>query len=267
MTVNPKAESGAAKTMAKDSDTDLPPGLETAWGLRGRPGKGPRPGLSVDRIVDAAVGLANAEGLPAVSMGRIAGALGVSTMSLYRYVSSKEELLVLMQDAAYGLPPAGPPPEEGWRAALAHWARAMREVLYGNLWMLRVPIASPPTTPRALAWMERGLVCLRDTALDEGEKIETILLVSGFVRSEATMTADIVSAARASGRTVEETMAAYSRLLARLADPERFPAVNEVLRAGVMTEEGAPDEEFAFGLERLLDGIEVLVAARDARDR
>ncbi|MTE22225.1 TetR family transcriptional regulator [Streptomyces sp. TRM43335] len=254
--------------MAKDSDTGLPPGVETAWGLRERPGKGPRPGLSVDRIVDAAVELACAEGLTAVSMSRVASTLGASTMSLYRYVSSKEELLVLMQDAAYGPPPAGPVPEEaGWRAALAHWAGSMRDVLHRNLWMLRVPIATPPTTPRALAWMERGLACLRGTGLHEGEKLETILLVSGFVRNEATLTADVTSAARASGGTVEEAMAAYSRLLARVVDPERFPEIDAVLKSGVMSEEGAPDEEFVFGLERLLDGIEALVRTRNGRDR
>ncbi|WP_031506924.1 TetR/AcrR family transcriptional regulator [Streptomyces megasporus] len=254
--------------MAKDSGTGLPPGVETAWGLRERPGKGPRPGLSVDRIVGAAVELANAEGLQAVSMSRIAAALGASTMSLYRYVASKEELLVLMQEAAYGLPPEGPAPEEeGWRVALAHWARSMREVLYRNLWMLRLPITSPPTTPHALAWMERGLACLRSTGLDAGEKIETILLVNGFVRNEATLAADLASAARASGGTVQEAMAAYTRLLTRVADPERFPEIDAVLRSGVMSEEGAPDEEFVFGLERLLDGIEVLVEARNGRDR
>ncbi|GAA2392431.1 TetR/AcrR family transcriptional regulator [Streptomyces glaucosporus] len=253
--------------MAKDSGTGLPPGVETAWGLRERPGKGPRPGLSVSRIVDAAVDLANAEGLPAVSMGRVASALGVSTMSLYRYVSSKDELLVLMQEAAYGLPPEGPAPEEGWRVALAHWARAQRDVLYGNLWILRIPIASPPTTPHALAWMERGLVCLRGTGLEEGEKLQVILLVSGFVRNEAMLAADLESTSRASGRTAQETMAAYTGLLGRLADPQRFPEINEVLKSGAMTEEGPPDGEFAFGLERLLDGIEVLIRSRNAPGR
>ncbi|HZG02703.1 MAG TPA: TetR/AcrR family transcriptional regulator [Streptomyces sp.] len=254
--------------MAKDSGTGLPPGVETAWGLRERPGKGPKPGLSVTRIVDAAVGLANAEGLPAVSMSRVASALGVSTMSLYRYVSSKEELLVLMQEAAYGLPPEGPEPEEeGWRAALAHWARTQRDVLYRNLWMLRVPIATPPTTPRALAWMERGLACLRGTGLTEGEKLQVILLVSGFVRNEATLAADLEAASRASGRSVEETMAAYAGLLARLADPQRFPEIGAVLKSGALSEEGTPDEEFVFGLERLLDGIEVLVRSRNAPGR
>ena len=254
--------------MAKDSGTGLPPGVETAWGLRERPGKGPRPGLSVDRIVRAAIELAAAEGIAAVSMSRVASSLGVSTMSLYRYVSSKDELLVLMEDTAYGMPPEGPAPEEeGWRAALAHWARSHRAVLYRNLWMLRIPISTPPITPHSVAWMERGLVCLRGTGLDEGEKLRIILLVSGFVRNEATLTADVEAAARASGRTADETMASYSRLLAKLTDPHRFPAVTAALASGALDRADDPDEEFTFGLERVLDGIEVLVEARNAADR
>ncbi|GAA3624145.1 TetR/AcrR family transcriptional regulator [Streptomyces chitinivorans] len=255
--------------MAKDSGDGLPPGVETAWGLRERPGKGPRPGLSVSRIVGAAIELAAAEGIAAVSMARVAAALGVSTMSLYRYVTSKEELLVLMEDTASGPPPQGPvPEEEGWRAALAHWARSHREVLHRNLWMLRIPVSSPPVTPNSVAWMERGLACLRGTGLDEGEKIQVILLVSGFVRNEATLAADIEAAARASGRSAAETMDSYTRLLGRLTDPERFPAVTALLASGAMNQppEG-PDDDFVFGLERLLDGVEALVRARNAPGR
>src|SRR5215469_11704523 len=84
---------------------NLPAGLEAAWGLRGRPHKGPRPGLSLERIVAAAVRVADAEGLAAVSMSRVAAELGAAPMSLYRYVAAKGELLTLMVDAAYGPAP------------------------------------------------------------------------------------------------------------------------------------------------------------------
>lgn len=83
---------------------DLLTSLEAAWGLRDRPAKGPKPGLSLERIVAAAVGVAASDGLAAVSMGRVAQELGASTMSLYRYVSAKDELYVLMQEAAVGPP-------------------------------------------------------------------------------------------------------------------------------------------------------------------
>lgn len=91
-------------------ETGLPASVEAAWGLRGRPTKGPRPGIGVERIVDAAVKLAATEGLQAVSMGRVAKELGASTMSLYRYVAAKDELFILMQEAATGLPPEDAPP-------------------------------------------------------------------------------------------------------------------------------------------------------------
>lgn len=88
--------------------TGLPASLEMAWGLRERPGKGPRPTLTLARIVEAAVSLAATEGMDAVSMGRVAKELGVSTMSLYRYVTAKEELYILMSDAGVGTPPPLP---------------------------------------------------------------------------------------------------------------------------------------------------------------
>src|SRR6266511_609170 len=101
---------GNAETMDEHSDggTGLPASLEAAWGLRARPSKGPKRGLSLERIVEAAVKVAASDGLEAVSMGRVAGDLGVSTMSLYRYVAAKDELLALMVDATAASPPAAP---------------------------------------------------------------------------------------------------------------------------------------------------------------
>ena len=107
--------------MREPGRADLPDTVAVAWGVRGRPHKGPRPGLSLERIVAAAIRLADAEGLAAVSMSRVATALGTAPMSLYRYVAAKDELLALMVDAAYGPPPSGPLPsgpaaDTRWRA-------------------------------------------------------------------------------------------------------------------------------------------------------
>ncbi|WP_351229971.1 TetR/AcrR family transcriptional regulator [Streptomyces sp. NPDC002133] len=239
-------------------DTGLPAGIEAAWGLRERPSKGPKPGIGLDRIVDAAIRLAADEGLAAVSMGRVAKALGVSTMSLYRYVGAKDELYVLMQEAVIGTPP---PVEQGagWREALTSWARAQRTVFQRHLWALRIPVSGPPATPNMVAWWEQGLVALEPTGLGSGDKISVILLVSGFVRSEATMMADLDAAVRASG-TPEQFTARYENMLTRLADPVRYPSVAALLKTGVMTEPDEPDYEFTFGLDRILDGVAALVA-------
>ncbi|MFG2329747.1 TetR/AcrR family transcriptional regulator [Streptomyces sp. NPDC048604] len=242
-----------------DGGTFLPPSIEAAWGLRERPSKGPKPGLSLDRIVDAALAVAAAEGLDAVSMGRIAKHLGVSPMSLYRYVGAKSELYVLMQDAATGEPPELFPPGAGWREALERWSWAMRAVYHRNLWMLRIPVSGPPATPHMVAWWDWGMRALADTELDEGTKVSVILLVGGFVRNEALLMADLAAVVATSGEPPERVLARYGATLRRLADPDRYPAVTRMLDAGVMDGPDEPDHEFRFGLERVLDGIAVLV--------
>lgn len=248
-----------------DGGTGLPPSIEAAWGLRTRPTKGRRPALSLERIVDTAVTVAATEGLPAVSMGRVAKKLGVSPMSLYRYVAAKDELYVLMQEAIIGDPPPMPAPGTGWRTAMGAWAWEMRRVFHENLWALRIPVSSPPATPRMVAWWESGLVALEGTRLDWGEKLSVILMVNGYVRHEATLMADLAAAVAASGRSADDVLAGYGHTIRRLADPARFPSVARMLADGVLDvpdEPEDPDHEFTFGLARVLDGIDLLVRQR-----
>ncbi|MDQ0843654.1 AcrR family transcriptional regulator [Streptomyces sp. V1I6] len=256
---------GSGRRRAPDgakTETGLPASIEAAWGLRKRPGKGPKPGIGIERIVAAAVAVASSEGLPAVSMGRVAKELGVSTMSLYRYVAAKDELYILMLEEAVGLPPEPPAPGTGWREALAAWAWAQREVFHRSPWMLRIPISGPPATPNSVAWWDRGLAALADTGLDEGEKISVVLLVGGFVRNEALLMADLGAAIAASGESPDVVMRRYANTLERFADPERYPALARLLQSRVMYEPDSQDFEFVFGLERLLDGVGVLVEKR-----
>ncbi|MBV7670086.1 TetR/AcrR family transcriptional regulator C-terminal domain-containing protein [Streptomyces halstedii] len=241
--------------------TGLPASVEAAWGLRDRPVKGPKPGLSLDRIVAAAVDVAAAEGLGAVSMGRVAKELGASTMALYRYVSAKEELYLLMQEAAMGAPEPLPALESGadWRAALGEWAWAQRRMFHRNLWALRIPIGGPPASPHSVAWWEQGLQALSGSGLPEGVKISVIMLVSGFVRNEALLMSDIAAAVEEKGVPAEEVMTRWERTLKRLVDPVRHPALVSLLETEDLAEPDDPDHEFVFGLERVLDGVEVLV--------
>jgi AcrR family transcriptional regulator len=249
--------------MDDQTGTGLPASIEAAWGVRARPNKGPRPALSLERIVAAAVRVAAADGLKAVSMSRVAADLGVSTMSLYRYVAAKDELLALMADLTFEAAPAPRGPDEGWRDGLSRWAWTELAVYRRNPWVLRIPISGPPVTPNAICWLERGLDCLRDTGLREDEKLSVILLLTGFVRSQATLQADIAAAQAAGAAQPDpEMMGSYGRLMARLTDPERFPALHAVLAAGVFDEPDDGDDEFVFGLERVLDGIETLIENR-----
>jgi AcrR family transcriptional regulator len=242
-------------------DDELPAAVAAAWGVRAHPGKGPRPGLSLERIVAAAVKIASRDGLDAVSMSRVAGELGASTMSLYRYVNAKDELIKLMIDTAWG-PPPGEPPDEGWRAGLSRWAWGMRTALRRHPWAARVPVSGLPVMPNEVAWFERALADLEDSGLAEAEKASVIMLISGYVRTLATLEADLEVAVRAAGVGPDEWMAAYPRMLAQLAEPGRYPALAKFIAAGVFDRADEPDDEFIFGLERILDGIEVLVSSR-----
>ena len=241
---------------------ELPDSVAAAWGVRERPHKGPRPALSLPRIVDAAVRVADTEGLDAVSMGRVAAELGAAPMSLYRHLSSKEELLRLMVDAAWGDSPGPLAPGESWRDGLARWAWAMRAGVRRHPWVVRIPISGLPIMPREIAWFEDALACMEGTGLTEARKASVIMLLSGYVRNLASTEADIAAAVQASGLRPDEWMASYPRMLSQLTDPQRFPALTAFIAAGVFDAYDDPDDEFIFGLDRILDGVEVLIAGR-----
>jgi AcrR family transcriptional regulator len=183
-------------------------------------------------------------------------------MSLYRHVSAKEELLTLMVDAAWGDTPEPGGPDEGWRAGLSRWAWAIRGRAKQHPWVVRIPLNSLPIMPREVAWFEQALACMRDTGLTEARKASVIMLLAGYVRNLATTEADIEAAIRASGLSPAEWMASYPRMLGKLTDPQRFPALSTFIAAGVFEADDGPDDEFIFGLDRILDGIETLIEAR-----
>ncbi|MGI5238982.1 TetR/AcrR family transcriptional regulator [Dactylosporangium sp. CA-139066] len=245
--------------MSDLDDYGVPASIAAAWGRRDRPGYGPRPGLSLERIVATAVRVAAAEGLAAVSMVRLGKELGTSAMALYRYVAAKDELLDLMLDAGVGLPPEPPAgPEAGWRPGLERWSRAYLAALMAAPWMLQVPPAAPPITPNQIAWLEDCLAALSGTALGEREKLSVVMLLSGFVRSWA---GTAVAAMQPPG---ERPPIDYGRALTVLATPDRFPAIAAAIAGGAIDDDATYDAEaeFAFGLTRVLDGIAALVDAR-----
>lgn len=245
-------------------DTGLPRSFEAAWGIGERPGRGPKRSLTLEGIVAAAIRVADREGLGAVSMSRVAKELGASTMALYRYVDAKGELLQLMVDTVYGPPPTSEEEGEPVRTALSRWAWAEQRALRAHPWVLRVPITGPPLTPNTVAWLERALQALRDTGLNESEKIEVALLLSVFVRGIESATLDVREAFAQAGRTDEEAMSSYGQTLQRVIEGRHFPALQRLIASGVLEDEDDPDGEFKFGLERVLDGIDTLIAQRNA---
>ena len=222
--------------------------IEVVWGARSPSRKGPRRSLSIERIVDAGIEIAAAEGIEAVSMGRIARHLGTSPMALYRYVESKDELLAIMVDTALGPPPEDlVPARAGWREGLTSWALASMAATRRHPWTLFVPITGPPATPNQVQWMEVGLRCMADTALDEGEKIGAILLLSFLVRSWATLEVTVA----------DPEDDPYTYLLTHVVTPERFPALSAAVAGGAFSPTDSPDTDLRWGITTILDGLEV----------
>jgi AcrR family transcriptional regulator len=213
--------------------------------------RGPRSSLDVGRIVAAAVALADADGLPAVSMRRVAGKLGVPTMTLYSHVPGKGELVDLMLDAALGeLYPDGQAPTAGnWRARVEAVARANRQFLLRHPWALS--IRRPAPGPHRMRKYDIELRAVDGMGLSEEQMDLLVTLLDGFVRAAVSGTDQSNEPARG-GRAVVEAYAP------QVLDPDRFPTAARVAQAGAPGD-GAAERSFEFGLERLLDGVGVLI--------
>jgi AcrR family transcriptional regulator len=253
-------------TEPAEPDLELPSHLANLWRLSTAGTRGPKPGLTLDRIVETAIAIADADGLAGLSMSRVAKELGFSTMSLYRYVATKDELLLLAQDAAFGPPPALQP-GAGWRAALRGWAEAELAAYRRHRWSLQIPVAGPPLMPSQLAWLDAGLGMLTETQLHPNEKTSSILLVTSYVRGVAQLESELEAGRLGSGLTTEEISKGVAKMFELVITPERFPHVYQVSAAGGFDDEIRPedrglDHEFRFGLDRVLDGIEMLVQSR-----
>jgi AcrR family transcriptional regulator len=234
---------------------ELPAGLDRLWGRRDRPRRERRGGLTVERIVESAIEIADADGLEAVSMARVAERLGFTAMALYRHVAGKDELLVLMQEAALGPPPPFADGLEGWRPQLERWCTALLAVFNRHPWWLHVPISPPPPTPSQMAWLDYGLRALEDTPLEEGDKAAVMLMLNGLVTWEARLTAEL-------GRHAPGTpdpQAVYAQVARTLVEEERFPALARAVRAGIF-EDQSLETDFAFSIATALDGVERLIA-------
>lgn len=236
-----------------DPSSGLPESLERLWRMSSARSRGTRPALSAERVVAAAIEVADEHGLGAVSMSRVADQLGASTMALYRHVASKEELLTLMVDGAAG-PPPQLPLDAGWRAATEAWAHALARISRG--WVVEVPISGPPIGPNSVAWMEAGLRALRDSGLGSLERLAVIIMLSGYVRQHAALLQDMRT--RSGDRPLRDVEREWRQTLERLIDPDRFPEVSSVLASGAFDPANADatgDSGFDFGLHCILEGV------------
>jgi len=243
---------------APPTDPELPRGVALAWGIAAHPQRGPKRELSIERIVETAIEIADAEGLAAVSMSKVATALGFTTMSLYRYVTSKDDLVLLMQEGASLPVQPSESIERDWRAGVTAWALGIRSTYREHPWLVDIPVSGAPITPNSLQIVDWFLHEVRELPLSDGEKMSALLLLTAYVRATSAQERDL-SAAAAGG--ADASGSAAFAALAELVTPERFPALSPLFAAGGYvpppeeSEEDA-DTDFTFGLERILDGLQ-----------
>jgi AcrR family transcriptional regulator len=204
-------------------------------------------GLNVDRIVDAAIELADEEGLAAVSMARVAKRVGFTTMALYRHVTSKEDLVWRMLDRVLGPAPEYEIPD--WRTGLERWAYGLRELLLRHPWGIDVPITGVLATASQLSWLDRGLQSLDGTGLQPGEDADLVLLLNGYVFWGVRLEIALATAPPEPVVPVD-------------VDLEALPFLRRTLESGGFEDEYTNEENFQSGLDRVLDGIGVLIARR-----
>ena len=250
---------------------DVSKSLELLWGMQQRPTRGPKPGLTLERIVEAAVAVADAEGLTALSMRRVAAHLGVGTMSLYRYVPGKAELLDLMLDHVAGpavAEPAGAEPagaEPGdWRAALEEMARGIWRMCLDHPWYPLVDQVRPLLGPNNMAGMDALIRRLQPTGFGDRELVLMISVVDGFVSAVARSQVNAMQAEQRTGITEEEFWAAQEPVLVKMMESGRFPTL---ARLHENTFTFTYEDVFEFGLKVVLDGLAVLVEGGAANDR
>ncbi|NUR58880.1 MAG: TetR/AcrR family transcriptional regulator [Catenulispora sp.] len=227
--------------------------------------RGPRRALSVDAVVTAAVAVADAEGLEAVTMRRIAQELGVVTMSIYTYVPGKAELLDVMVDTAYSAMERAGTAGRPWRERVTAVAAENRALYEQHPWVAEVSTARPPLGPGLMAKYEHELSAFDGLGLGDVEMDDCLTHLLGFVQGWARGTADI-RAARAEGAlTDEQWWQANAPLLEKVFDAEKYPTAVRVGAAAGEAHSAAydPDHAYEFGLSRILDSFEILIAGHD----
>jgi DNA-binding transcriptional regulator YhcF (GntR family) len=217
--------------------------------------------LGRDGIVRAAIAVADADGMAELSMRRIATELGVATMSLYRHVPGKDDLIVAMIDAVYGetrFPAAELP---GWRAQLELCARVQWAMFRRHPWLApAMSLTRPQLAPNAMRLTERVLHAFDGTRLGPSERLYVHILLFSFVRGVATALEPEAEAIRETGMTNEQWLDTQNEALAQVIDAH---AMDRFRMLADMDFDLDLDQLFRFGLGRLMDGLEPFVSGSE----
>jgi AcrR family transcriptional regulator len=227
----------------------------------------PRPptveGLGRDRIVAAAIAIADAQGLSALSMRSVAAKLGVPTMSLYRHVGSKDDLVLLMTDAAFGeeTPPTDPP--DGWRAQLELAARLQWSLYQRHPWLAHlVPLGRPQPLRNLLVHAEFVLRTLNGLGLDPAAVLHVHIILYSYVRGLAANLEAEAQARADTGLTEAQWVDAQEAEFTAVAASADFSAFGQMLRGLEGGYDFDLDVIFEFGLRMTLDGVATLIGTR-----
>ncbi|MFS0892797.1 TetR/AcrR family transcriptional regulator [Microbacterium sp. 179-I 3D3 NHS] len=239
---------------------ELPRGIALAWGVAADPQRGPKREMSVEKIVEAAVELADAEGIGAVSMAAVAAKLGFTPMSLYRYVSAKDDLLLLMQEQATGLPPESHLEATGWREKLVALYEEQVLLYLRHPWVLSLPITGSPITPNSSAWLDASLAALEETPLTADERMAVALAITGDARWCGIVQAGYTEQGRGTGLSPSEVALREATLYDRVITADEFPALRRAVDDDVFQ---SPADPFRFAVDRVLDGVAAYISDLD----
>lgn len=246
--------------------------LATLWGepSAAPPRKGPARSVTVVQVVDAALAVADEQGVAAVTMRAVAERVGVSAMSVYTYVPGKPELLDLMVDARYARMARTPWGGQPWRKRLTLVADLNRELLTGHPWLTEVAALSrPPLGPGVMAKYEHELAAFDDTGLSDVDIDAALTYLLGFVQSHCRSAHDAARATTDTAMSDADWWAANQPILARVLDPEAYPRAVRIGSAAGEERGGAwsADHAWEFGLARTLDGLAALISRAGSATR
>jgi AcrR family transcriptional regulator len=243
--------------MGADGDVrgEFDAALELLWFPPKIKRRGPKPGHALHDVLDAAILIADGEGLIAVSMQRLAQELGFTKMAVYRYVPGRSELVALMTDRAIGKPPRtfnG----KSWRERIERWAHAVFSVFLKHPWGLEATTGRRVPGPLEIAWVEVGLAILAETKLDGPSRLDVLAVITGHLRFMALQ-------ASGTGATIGLEAALTAPMTRALRGREmEFPHFSAAIHQPVSS--SPADKGLSFGLDCILDGVEWQVSRRRA---
>ncbi|MER7014351.1 TetR/AcrR family transcriptional regulator [Saccharopolyspora sp. NPDC000359] len=213
--------------------------------------RGARPALTEEKIVRAAIALADAEGLDALSMRRIAAELGSGTTSLYRHITGKDELIELMANAVFAElePPAG---TDDWLADLAAHGRALRAALLRHPWLAQQGMRRQALGPDVIRQSDHMLGVVHRATDDASQAAMVVESLTTFVLGSVAAQLSDLEVQRKTGMTEVEWQRAVGEYVQQVIDTGQFPHFN---RRILEADDRDPEARFEFGLACLLTGI------------